>query len=501
MSNVRAYFIIVLGVLTLLSACTVGPDYVRPAAVTPPVFKEMSGWKVAQPRDRTIRGKWWEIYNDELLNELEEKVDVSNQNVAAAEARFRQARSQLQGARAGYVPTVSVGASATRSRRPIAIGGGITTSETTSGYQLPIDVSWEPDLWGRVRRTVEANRASAQASAADLESLRLSIRATLAQDYFQLRTLDAQKQLMDATAANYRRFLDLTKNRYASGVASRADVLQAETQLRSTEAQAVDIGVQRAQLEHAIAVLIGKPAALFAIPAAPLAAEPPAVPVDVPSNLLERRPDIAAAERRVAAANAQIGAAEAAYFPTITLSASAGFESAELSKWLTWPSRFWSLGAAMTEVIYDGGLRGALTDEARAAYDATVADYRQAVLTGFQEVEDNLAALRVLEDEARVQNEALLAARQSVQLTTNQYQAGTASSLDVIVTQSAELANERSAVTIRGSRMISSVLLIKALGGGWNAAELPSADDLGRRDYKTRAPVEKGAVPRASPDS
>lgn len=497
MSIIRAHCIIVIGALALLSACTVGPNYVRPTAAAPPVFKEMSGWKVARPQDQIIRGKWWELFNDPMLNELEGQVDVSNQNVAAAEAQFRQARALVQEARAAYFPTVSVGASVSRSRRPITVGG-TTTSTTSSDFLLPVDVSWEPDLWGRVRRAVEASRAGAQASAADLEALRLSVRTTLAQDYFQLRTLDAQKELLDATAANYRRFLDLTKNRYATGVGSRADVLQAETQLRSTEAQAIDVGVQRAQLEHAIAVLIGKPAAEFSLPAAPLAAEPPAIPIGVPSALLERRPDIAGAERRVAAANAQIGAAEAAYYPTVTLSAGGGFESSELSKWLTWPSRFWSLGAAVSETVYDGGLRGALTDQARAAYDATVAAYRQAVLTGFQEVEDSLAALRILESEARVQEEAVQAARQSVQVSTNQYRAGTASSLDVIVTQTAELGNERTAVTIRGSRLNASVLLVKALGGGWRATGLPSYDDLDRGDGKTRQPVDMAPSSQSS---
>lgn len=473
------------GAFALLSACTVGPDYVRPTATVPPVFKEMSGWRVAQPKDEVIRGAWWEIFNDPQLNALEEQVVIANQNVAAAEAQFRQARALVRSARAGYFPTAAVGASATRTRKPINIGGGATTASTTSDYLLAGDLSWELDLWGRVRRTVEASRVSAQASAADLEALRLSSQAAVAQDYFQLRALDAQKQLLDTTVSAYRTFHAVTKNRYASGVASRADVLQAETQLKTTEAQAIDIGVQRAQLEHAIALLVGKPASSFALPFAPLAALPPTIPVGVPSELLERRPDVAAAERRVAAANAQIGAAEAAYYPTVTLSAAGGFESSDFSKWLTWPSRFWSLGAAVSETVFDGGLRGALTDQARAAYDATVASYRQTVLTAFQEVEDNLAALRILDEEARVQGEAVQAAQQSVVVTSNQYKAGTVSSLDVIVTQTAELANERTRISILGNRMTDSVLLIKALGGGWQASALPSADEVGRRNTTT----------------
>jgi len=467
------------GGTALLAACTVGPDYVRPTAEVPPVFKEMSGWKTAQPKDTAIRGKWWEIFGDPLLNTLAEQVEISNQNLVAAEAQYRQARAIVHEAQAAYFPTITAGASVTRTNSPVTGGGGVSKSSgTLTQYLLPVDLSWELDVWGRVRRTVEANRANAQASAADLAALRLSSQATLAQDYFQLRTLDAQKQLLDETAANYRRFLDITKNRYASGVASRGDVLVAETQLRTTEAQSIDLGVQRAQLEHAIAVLVGKPAPLFAIPAAPLAATPPAIPAGVPSELLEWRPDIAAAERRVAAANAQIGVAKAAYFPAITLSATGGFEHADLANWLSWPNRFWSLGAAVSETVFDGGLRRAQSDQAWAAYDAEVAAYRQTVLTGFQEVEDNLAALRILEEELHVQDQAVEAARQSVAVTTNQYKAGTASSLDVIVTQAIELNNKRADIAVRGSRMNASVLLIKALGGGWDASRLPSEESF-----------------------
>ena len=473
MSYVRAYFVVIIWGLAL-SACTVGPDYVRPTVEVPPAFKEMSSWKVAQPQDHVSRGKWWVVFNDPQLNDLEEQVVVSNQNLVAAEAQFRQALALVQAARAGYFPTVSIGATATRSRRPII--SGANTSVTTSTYTLPLDVTWEADIWGRVRRSVEASRASTQASAADLESVRLSIQATLAQNYFQLRALDAQKQLLDATVANYGRNLELTTNRYASGVVSRADVLQAQTQLKTTEAQAVDVGVQRAQLEHAIALLVGKPASSFSVAFAPLATLPPIIPPAVPSQLLERRPDIAAAERRVAAANAEIGVAEAAYYPTVSLSGAVGFEASDFAKWLNWPSRFWSLGAAVSESLFEGGLRRAQTEQARAAYDATVAAYRQTVLTGFQEVEDNLATLRILAGEARVQDEAVKSARQSLELVTNQYRAGTVSYLDVIVVQTAALASERSAVDIAGRRLNASVLLVKALGGGWHAGDLPTGD-------------------------
>jgi NodT family efflux transporter outer membrane factor (OMF) lipoprotein len=480
-----------------MAGCSVGPDYVKPAASVPVSYKEMDGWKTAQPKDHVIRGKWWELFNDPQLNALEEQVNISNQNVAAAEAQFRQARALVQAARAAYFPVITAGASYTRSRRssnvtfsgtsagtsPNIAPGSSSTSIITD-YSLLADLTWEADIWGKVRRSVEAGEAGAQASAADLESARLSAQAELAQDYFQLRTLDAQKELLDAAVSAYERFLRLTLNRYAGGVASRADVLQAETQLKTTQAQAIDIGVQRAQLEHAIAMLAGKPASVFSLPAMPLVSPPPPVPVGVPSELLERRPDIAAAERRAAAANAQIGVAEAAYYPSITLSAAGGFESTHRSQWFTWPSRFWSVGPAITEYVFEGGLRKAQTEQARAVYDQNVASYRQTVLTGFQEVEDNLASLRILEEEARVQGEAVKAAEQSVTVTMNQYRAGTASALDVIVTQVAELNSKRTALTIAGNRMTASVLLIKALGGGWN----PDAQDKTDRSKKGEEP-------------
>ena len=452
----------------IFTACTVGPDYVRPTAEVPSSYKEIEGWKVAEPKDHLIRGAWWEIFNDPELNGLEEQVNISNQNIIVAEAQFRQARALVQVARAGYFPTVTIGTSFTR-LSPNTPGSASTT--TINNYQLPASASWEPDLWGRVRRTVEASETSAQASAADLQGIRLLVQAEVAQDYFQLRTLDAQKELLDATVIAYQKFLDLTKNRYASGVASKLDVLSAETQLKTTQAQAIDVGVQRAQVEHAIALLCGRPASLFSIPAAALSTPPPAIPVGIPSELLERRPDIAGAERRVASANAQIGVAIAAYYPNITLSASGGFNAIDLAKWLTWPSRFWSVGAAVAETVFEGGLRQAQTAQARAAYDATVASYRQAVLTGFQEVEDNLAALRILEEEARVQDEAVKAAEQSVASTTKEYKAGTVSYLNVLVAQTIALGNQITALNILGRRMAASVLLVKALGGGWGQAK------------------------------
>lgn len=471
-----------LGALCFIAGCTVGPKYVRPPVVTPPDYKELKGWKVAAPQDATLRGAWWEMFQDPELNALEAQVSISNQTLAAAEAQVRQARAAVQAARASYYPTLAVGIGVTRLRQLTLAGHGVSTAQTLTEYSLPLDASWEPDLWGRVRRTVESQQATAQASVADLESARLSAQAALAQSYFTLRELDAQRQLLDATVAADQKALQLTQNQYASGVASKVDVVQAETQLKTVQAQAIDVGVQRAQLEHAIAALIGTPASSFSLPVAPLTVVPPSIPVGVPSELLERRPDIAAAERQVAAANAQIGVAEAAFYPTLTLGASGGFDSSRFSDWLSWPSRLWAIGPAISELVYDGGLRRAEVLQARAAYDATVASYRQTVLTAFQAVEDNLAALRILQDEAQVQDEAVKAAQESVTLTTNQYKAGTVSYLNVIVTQTAALANESTAVAIRGRRMVASVLLIEALGGGWNASALSSGAGLGGSD-------------------
>ena len=460
-----------------LTGCTVGPNYVKPTVEVPAAYKENAGWQVAQPQDATLRGNWWEMFNDPQLNALEEQVVVSNQNVAVAEAQFRQARALVQQARAAYFPTVTIGASVNNSSQSAStrISNSSSGRTTPTLFAMAVDASWEIDVWGRIRRLVESSQASAQASAADLENARLSAQTELAQDYFQLRTLDTQKQLLDASIVEFERSLELTNNRYASGVVSRADVLQAQTQLKTTQAQAIDVGVQRAQFEHAIALLIGKPASVVSISAAPLAMTivPPPIPVGVPSEVLERRPDIASTERQVVAANAQIGVALAAYYPTVSLHATGGFQSTSLSQWISAPSRLWSVGPAISETVFDGGLRAGLTEQARGVYDGTVASYRETVLTAFKEVEDNLAALRILESEAEVQDEAVKAAQQSVTVFTNQYKAGIASYLEVVTAQNAALTNERTAATILGNRMNAAVLLIKALGGGWNVAQLP----------------------------
>jgi NodT family efflux transporter outer membrane factor (OMF) lipoprotein len=461
-----------------LFGCSVGPNYVRPTAESPPSYKEAVAWKQAEPRDQEPRGKWWEVFKDPKLDALAAQVEVSNQTIKGAEARVRQARALTQQARAALFPLVSANAGATRS----GSGGGSTSSNNVgsnvqvggvrNNYNVALDVNWEVDLWGRVRRTVEAGEASAQASVADLESAKLSAQAQLAEDYFLLRVQDAQIRLLNDTVDAYQRSLQLTRNQYAVGVAARADVAQAETQLKSTQAQAIDAGVQRAQLEHAIAVLLGKAPADFSVAAEVVPTEFPAIPPGLPSELLERRPDIAAAERRTAAANAQIGVAEAAFFPSLTLSASGGFQSSVLSQLFSLPSRYWSLGAALAQTIFDAGLRRAQTAQAIATYDENVANYRQTVLIGFQEVEDNLAALRILEQEGAVQDEAVKAARESLTITLNQYRAGTANYLAVVVAQAIALANERTALAILSRRLSASVALIKALGGGWNAAAL-----------------------------
>lgn len=473
--------ILVPAAIACLAGCAVGPDYVRPSAPVPAAYKETEGWKPAQPRDSAIRGKWWELFNDPDLNALEEQVNISNQNIAQAEAQYREALALVKVYRAGFFPSVSAGASYERLRGSSSISQTTARQSTISNYLLTSSLSWELDVWGRVRRQVEAGTAGAQASAADIESIRLSSQAQLAQDYFQLRILDAQKQLLEATIVAYRKSLELTQNRYAAGVASRADVLQAETQLKTSEAQAIDVELERAQLEHAIALLCGKAASDFSIPVGALGTSLPAIPVGLPSELLERRPDVASAERQMAAANAQIGVAVAGFFPTITLNASGGYESASFSNWLKWPSRFWAIGPAVSQTLFQGGLSIYQTEQARAAYDAAVAAYRQTVLNAFREVEDNLAALRILERESRAQMEAVDAAHRSEALAVNQYKQGVASYLNVVSAQTVSLASDRAALDILNRQMAAGVLLIKALGGGWDASRLGQDNKAGKK--------------------
>jgi NodT family efflux transporter outer membrane factor (OMF) lipoprotein len=436
-------------------------------------------WKPGQPRDDAARGKWWERFNDLRLNELEEKVDISNQNIAAAAANVLAARAMIREARAQYLPTVAGGPSITNSR--LSTGFGKPLAITYTNYSLPFEASWEPDLWGRIRATVVANSFAAQVTVADLQNARLSAQADLAVDYYQLRAQDSLKQLLDSTVSAYQESLELTRNLFKAGVGNDEAVAQAESQLEATEAQDTNLGVLRAQFEHAIAVLTGQPASTFTIPVEALQACPPPIPVGVPSELLERRPDIAAAERAVAQANAQIGLARTAFFPAVTLSASAGFQSLSIANWLEWPSRVWSVGPTLAQTIFDGGLRRATVQQFQASYDQTVANYRQTVLTAFQQVEDNLAALRILSKVIEQQDSAVESTARSLQVADARFQAGIDPYLNVLAAQTELLAARQAAVTFRTQQMVASVQLIKALGGGWDASQLPSPEELGRR--------------------
>jgi NodT family efflux transporter outer membrane factor (OMF) lipoprotein len=487
----------------------VGPKYHRPSTdapaaykeLTPAEFKDTDGWKVAQPKDDALRGKWWEIFNDPELNALEEKVNVSNQTIASAAASFFAARALVKEARAQLFPTVTVNPAITV-QRPSATtsrggsggssgsgsgtGSGSTSSSTSTftDYTLPFDATWQPDLFGRIRNTIRSAAYGAQSSAADVENTRLTVQAEVAADFFQLRGQDSLKELLDSTVIAYQEALALTQALYETGIDSEESVRQAETLLEATEAQDAALGIQRAQFEHAIALLTGQPASTFSIPVEPLKTSPPAIPIGIPSQLLERRPDIAAAERLVAQANAQIGIARAAYFPTVTLTATAGFESTSFASWFTWPSRFFSMGPSAAETLFDAGLRHATVEQFRAQYDATVANYRQAVLTAFQQVEDNLASLRILSVEIQYQDAAVKAAQRTLVLADDRYKMGIDPYLNVITAQTALLSNQELAVNLRIQQMTASGGLIQALGGGWDASQLPSPAQL-----VTKAPI------------
>jgi NodT family efflux transporter outer membrane factor (OMF) lipoprotein len=469
-------WLVVLPAIAVLQicGCTVGPTYRRPTAEVPTAYKELGNWKQAQPNDQNLGGNWWEMFQDPQLNALELQVNVSNQNLKAAEAQYTQARALLRYNRAAYFPTISAGANASRNRisnnRPPSL---TTNGRTYNDFQIPFELSYEVDVWGRVRRTVESYREQAQASAADLATVNLSMHAQVALFYFQARVLDAEEQLLNSTVTQYEQALELIENRYAGGIASDLEVQQATTQLETTRAQAIDVGVARAQYEHAVAILIGKPPADFSLAALPLTTPPPPIPAGLPSELLERRPDIAAAERRMASANAQIGVAKAAYYPTISLGATGGFESGVITTLISGPSALWSVGGSAIAPIFDAGRRRANVDQAIAAYDQNVANYRETVLTGFQQVEDNLAALRILENEAQVQERAVLAAQKYLELANTRYTGGVTSYLEVTTAQSAALSDELTAVNILGRRMVDAVTLVQALGGGWNRSSLP----------------------------
>ena len=476
--------IVVLAVALSTIGCTVGPTYHRPAIAGVSAFKEAppDGWKEAQPNDGIPRDGWWEMYNDPQLSELASKVQLSNQNVIAAMARYRQARDQVRLARAALFPTVTATPSVlfTRGSGTSSRGNLITTNTTSNGagsnvnFAMPFDVSYQADIWGNIRRSVTAAADLAQASAADLENATLTFQAQLAQIYFELHGLDADADLLRRTVTLFEQSLQLTEDRFAAGIASGADVAQAKTQLDSTRAQLIDVGVGRAQFEHAIATLIGETPASVSIPPKLVTTPPPVIPLGLPSTLMERRPDVTAMERAVAAANEQIGIAKAAYFPVLTLGGTGGFLSTSLEQLFTLPSRFWSVGPQLAATLFDGGRRHAQVELSEAAYDESVANYRQTVLTAFQQVEDQLSSLRILEQEAATEAEAVKAAQESVDILTLQYTAGTTDYLPVIVSQAALLQSQRQAIDILTRRLTASVLLIEALGGGWDASQLPN---------------------------
>jgi NodT family efflux transporter outer membrane factor (OMF) lipoprotein len=454
----------------LLCLATVGcihqAPYVVPSTETAPAFKEDPNWKAAAPADSTLRGSWWEAFNDSELNALEDQIAISNQTLKSAEAQLQAARADVRLARSAFGPQVSTTPSVAGAQQS---GNRAFSSfhDAYADFLLPVDVSYEADVWGRIRQTVNVSQANAQAVAADTQSVALSLHAELATDYFTLRGLDRERQLLDNTVAAYQRALELTTNRYRGGLVSAADVAQAETQLETTRAQAVDIGVMRASVEHALAVLTGQAAATFSLATMPLDDVPPAVPVVLPSQLLERRPDIAGAERRVAAAHAQVGLTKTAYYPILALSGSAGFESSSFGSLLAAASNFWLVAPTLAVNVFDSGRRRANSDQATAEYSQATADYRQTVLSAFREVEDQLAAIGILAEEAQIQNGAVTAAERSLELSTNRYRGGVVTYLEVITAQSTALENERTAVGILVRRMNATVLLIKAIGGGF----------------------------------
>jgi NodT family efflux transporter outer membrane factor (OMF) lipoprotein len=480
----RGLFLASTSLLLLTTGCMVGPRYTKPDVPPAPTFKESSerqagdGWKVAEPSDTALRGKWWELYGDTKLNELEEQVDPSNQTLKEAEANFRQARAAVRFNHAAEAPTIAVApsGSAVRASANEPYFPSSQVNNGTGDLTLPVDLSYEVDLWGRIRRTVRAARERAQASAADLETVRLSLHAEVAIDYFEVRSDDAQKQLLDDTVKAYGDALQLTRYRFEGGVSPKADVAQAQTQLEQTRVQASDIMVQRQQYEHALAILLGKSPAQFRLAPIPVNVQAPRlpdIPVTLPSELLERRPDIAEAERRMAAANEQIGIADSAYYPTLNLAGVFGVEGTSGANWLEWPSRFWAIGATLSETIFDRGRRRATTESARAGYDGTVANYRQTVLNAYQQVEDNLAALHILNTESTQQHSATASAEESLQLSQNRYAGGVDTYLQVVIWQTAALTNERNDIDIIRRRLEANVLLIKALGGGWDTSQLP----------------------------
>jgi len=494
-------------VVLLLSGCTVGPKYQKPTAPIPATYKESPAnfpdqqvWKVADPQEAMLRGKWWEIFNDPELNGLEDQLDSSNQNIAQAYQTYMAARALVQQARSQFFPTVGTTPAITRARSgngTINTGSGSGTAgagAASSGsavnlFSLPGDISWEPDLWGKVRNTVNQQRYNAQVSAADLANVRLSQQSTLAQLFFQLRGQDALQKLFDDTVVADQKTVDYAQAQYDTGVGDKISLVEAQTALQGAEAAAINVGLSRAQFEHAIAALIGKTPAEFSLPRKIPTAVPPPAPIGVPSHLLERRPDVAAAERTMAAANAQIGIAYAAYYPNVTLAASGGFESTSFTSWLTWPSRFWSIGASLSETIFDAGLRRATVRQFVAVYNSDVAAYRQTVLTAFQQVEDFLAAERILSEQTDKQKEAVMSAQQFFDLEYDRYQTGIDPYIDVLTAQNTLLGDQQSLVNLQTQRMTSEVQLIVALGGGWDQSELPTPAQVSEKTPPSQSAI------------
>jgi NodT family efflux transporter outer membrane factor (OMF) lipoprotein len=486
---------------SVLAGCNVGPRYIPPTATAPAAFKESpaqfketDGWTVAQPQDATLRGKWWEIYNEPELNALEEQLNIDNQNIQQAFENFMEARALVREARSQLFPTVSVGGSYTRSQSSSNVGSTSTTGTKagtqTQLFSIPANVSWEPDLWDKVRNTVRASQYSAQLSAADLENERLTEQASLAEYYFEIRGQDALQQLLNDTVEADRKAAESEKARYDNGVDDQISLVEAQTTLESAQSAAINAGIARAQYEHAIAMLVGKQASSFSIPVRPLATAPPPIPVGVPSQLLERRPDVAAAERNMASANAQIGVAYAAFYPALTLSASGGFESSALKNLLTWPSRFWSVGPSISETVYDGGLRRATVNQYIATYDADLAAYRQSVLTAFQQVEDDLAAVRIFSQQILRQQEAVNSARTFLKLETDRYNNGIDPYIDVVTAQTTLLSNQETLNNLQVQEMTASVQLIEALGGGWNRSQLPTPAEITQKPSKSETAIQ-----------
>jgi NodT family efflux transporter outer membrane factor (OMF) lipoprotein len=482
----KRYAAVIAGIAMIaLSGCMVGPKYVKPSVpmapdfkeATPDAYKEDANWHVAQPADAAQRGEWWKIFGDEELNILEPQVAANNQDLKAADARFREARALIRFNHSSLFPTVGVapfaGGVRDSSNRPYFVATGSNNGNGVSDIQLPVDLNYEIDLWGRVRRGVSAAREEAQASAADRQTAMLSLQAELAVDYFEARSADAEEKLLKDTVTNYEEAYRITSNRFEGGVSAKSDVDQAETQLEAAKVQARDVSVQRAQYEHAIAVLLGKPPTGFTLANVPLNARPPGIPTGLPSELLERRPDIASAERRVAEENDRVGIARAAFYPTLSLSGAIGFEGSSFANLFNPASFLWALGPTLSQTLFDAGRRGSLSEQANASYDETVANYRQTTLNAFQQVEDNLVALRVLSEEADHQHRATLAAQSAEQIFNNRYVGGLDTYLQVVTAQTTALTNERNEIDIMRRQMDASVLLIKALGGGWNVTDLP----------------------------